>query len=484
VELILALCAGIADPLERLQACGQALKKRLADDGYLNTRVTLRAEPVPGVIEVEEGRIAAVKVEGSNSRLNRRLARLLRPLQGRVLHLPSLASDLQLLRRQPGVGGMKASLASQDGDPTRAVFVITAVPGPRPWEGDVSLRNDGSNGSGEVRAVAVLSKPDLAIAGDILLLYGELDGSREAELGSLITSISYTYPLTDTFNLTGAFGFSRNNLVELKPPADGISTSQYQGLVQLEWVFRETLRERWSLFAGYSGNRINRYLNDTVLPDRFASSVRSPSSGYLRMGISGSRLGERAGWSGTAYLLQGIAAATPEDQRSELAQADIEPGRATAIGGLLTAAWGFAPNWQLNARLGGQWAFRPLTAPMRFTLGSDAGLIGLPGQLVDGDSGWLSTVELAWTFWRSPRNASHALQLVPFIGVGGVRTSLPEVTFNDTVGAGGLMLRWLAGEQWRVDLGWVEQFETNDNVGVWNDWLLGSGLYAKLQYRF
>jgi hemolysin activation/secretion protein len=92
VELILALCAGITDPLERLQACGQALKKRLADDGYLNTRVTLRAEPVPGVIEVEEGRIAAVKVEGSNSRLNRRLARLLRPLHPRLPQLLVVAS--------------------------------------------------------------------------------------------------------------------------------------------------------------------------------------------------------------------------------------------------------------------------------------------------------------------------------------------------------------------------------------------------------
>jgi hemolysin activation/secretion protein len=28
---------------------------------------------------------------------------------------------------------------------------------------------------------------------------------------------------------------------------------------------------------------------------------------------------------------------------------------------------------------------------MQFTLGSDVGLRGLPGQLISGDSGWLST---------------------------------------------------------------------------------------------
>jgi len=483
---ILAGCVSIADPKERLQACATALRQRLADDGYVNTRVTISAAPAPGTIQVVEGRIAAITVTGPDARLNRRAQRLTNPLVNRVLHLPSLGRDLQLLRRQPGVGSIDAKLSRQGDDATRAVLVLSLVPGRRPWQGEVTLRNDGTSGSGEARAVAVLSKPDLATVGDTLLLYGELDASDQPELGSAISSISYTYPLADTLNLTGAFGFSRRNLVELDPPADGLSSSQYQGLVQLEWVFNETLNRRWSVFASYSGNRINQYLDDATLPeDFFPESVRTPRTGYLRLGLSGSELGQRAGWSGNAYLLQGIAAATPANQREELAAfAGIEPGKATALGALLFGTWNFAPSWQVSARLGGQWALNPLTSPMRFSLGSDVGLIGLPGQLIDGDSGWLGTIELAWTFWQSRRPATHALQLVPFFGAGGVRTDLPGLTFTDTVGAGGLMLRWLAGENWTVDLGWVEQFDTDDNSGVWNNWLLGSGLYAKVGFRF
>jgi hemolysin activation/secretion protein len=113
------------------------------------------------------------------------------------------------------------------------------------------------------------------------------------------------------------------------------------------------------------------------------------------------------------------------------------------------------------------------------------GLRGLPGQLISGDNGWLGSAELGWTFW-SRRN--QALQLVPFIGAGGVSTTLQSQGFSgrfyDNVGAGGVLVRWLAGQNWITEIGWVDQFSTENNANVWNNWLLGNGLYAKLNYRF
>jgi hemolysin activation/secretion protein len=118
---------------------------------------------------------------------------------------------------------------------------------------------------------------------------------------------------------------------------------------------------------------------------------------------------------------------------------------------------------------------------MYFSLGSDVGLRGLPGQLVSGENGWLGTLELAWAFWQ---NRTNTLQLVPFFGAGGVNTALNQGSFNDTVGSGGILARWLAGQNWAIELGYVHQFNTNDNLGVWNDWILDDGLYAKVQFRF
>ena len=478
---ILAPCSAIADRDERLQACAAALTARLVADGYVNSRVYTRADPAPGSLEVVEGRIVEIQVSSPDPWLVRRVQKLLAPLRGQVLHLPQVERDLQRLRRQSGIGEVRGNLTRLGSDPSQAVFVVRLKPGGQPWQGDLSVRNDGSNGSGEFRSVATLLKPSLISRGDTLLLYGEVDASEAAALGAVISSISYTLPLGDSLSLTGAFGYSRRNLVELSPPSDGISTNQYQGLGQLEWVFHESLSQRWSLFGAYSGNRSNTYLNGQALPSILPESVRSPSSGYLRFGVSGSGFKDRIGLSGNAYLLQGVGAATPAGQRQELATVGIDPGQATALGGILSAGWAFAPSWQLNLRAAGQVAFEALSSAMQFSLGSDTGLRGLPGQLISGDNGWLSTAETVWTFWQ---NKSQALQLVPFIGIGGVSTSLQNASFNDTVGAGGLLVRWLAGDNWATELGWVQQFQTNDNLGSWSDWNLAKGLYAKLQYRF
>jgi hypothetical protein len=100
---------------------------------------------------------------------------------------------------------------------------------------------------------------------------------------------------------------------------------------------------------------------------------------------------------------------------------------------------------------------------------------------VSGDSGWLGTAEVVWTAWK---NSRQALQVVPFLGAGGVRTIAQDVTFRDSVGAGGILARWLQGDQWTLELGWVQQFQTNDNVGSWQDWTLARGLYARVGFRF
>ncbi|QPN60441.1 ShlB/FhaC/HecB family hemolysin secretion/activation protein [Synechococcus sp. CBW1002] len=481
LSTILAGCGAGEASAQRLQTCAAVLTARLVADGYLNSRVYVKATPAPGYLEVVEGRVVELRVNSDDGRLSRKVSRLLAPLKGSVLHLPTVEQQLQLLKRLPGVANVRGNLSRLGSDPSQAVFTVSFQPSDQPWQGEFSLRNDGSNGSGEARAIGTIAKANLATRGDTLLIYSELGTDNTPSLGAVITSVSYTVPLADQWNFTGAFGYSRRNLIELPSPTNGISTTQFQGLGQVEWVFKDTLSQRWSLFAGFSGDRSTTYLDGRALPDLVPESVRSPSNGYLRVGLAANGLSGSLGWAGNVYLLQGIAAATPQQQRKELAQVDLYPGEATALGGLISAAWAFAPSWQLNLRAGGQVAFKPLTNSMQFTVGSDAGIRGLPGQFLSGDNGWLGTAEVAWTFWQKN---NQSLQLVPFIGMGGVTTTLAGVTFSDTVGSGGILARWLAGNSWLVELGWVEQFETNDNLGEWTDWALGKGLYAQVKYRF
>ena len=73
--------------------------------------------------------------------------------------------------------------------------------------------------------------------------------------------------------------------------------------------------------------------------------MRTPKNGYVRVGINANGLNGPIGWAGNVYLLQGIAGVTPDQQRKELALAGIYPGAATALGGLVSLGWGFAPTW-------------------------------------------------------------------------------------------------------------------------------------------
>ena len=465
LDLITAECRRVADPRQRLNDCAAALTAKLVADGYVNSRVYVQLDPAPGVLEVVEGMLVEMRVNSPDARLQRRVTRLLKPLQGKVLHLPTVQRDLQLLRRQPGIALVRGNLSRLGSDPSQAVFTVSVEPGPRPWQGDFSIRNDGSPGTGEYRSSGALLKGDLALAGDLLLLYGEMDWTGSPELGSLISSISYTLPLSESLSFTGSFGYSENYSPEFDTAEADISSNQLQGLGQFEYVFKETLSQRWSAFLGASGNRNTI---EVGIPNQPDLSVTQNTS-YLRLGVAGNGLSGPVAWGGNVYLMQALF--------SEF----IDAGSATAIGGLLSAGWGFAPSWQLNGRLGGQLAFNNLPTSMYFSLGSDVGLRGLPGQLISGENGWVGTVELAWTFWQ---NKTNALQLVPFIGAGGVNTALDQGSFNDTVGSGGLLGRWLAGQNWGIELGYVQQFNTNDNLGVWNDWILDDGLYAKVQFRF
>lgn len=462
---ILASCLAIADPANQLTACATALTSRLVADGYLNSGAYVRGRGTEAYLDVVEGKLVAVRVSSSDARLQRRVQRLLRSMEGTVLNLNTLQQDLLLLKRVNGVGTIQAGLNRLNNDPAEAVLSLTITPGSRPWQGELTVRNDGSPGSGEFRGTGALLKGDLALSGDTLLLYGETSWTDDPTIGQVISSISYTLPLADQLSLSGSFGYTRNESPEFDGDGVDVSSDQVQGLGQFDYVFSESLRHRWSAFAGVSVNTNTLNLGLSNQPDL---SLRQDTT-YLRLGVNGNGLSGPVAWGGSVYLLQGLSSNF------------VAAGSATAIGGLVKASWGFAPTWQLNGRLGGQLAFNNLPTSMYFSLGSDVGLRGLPGQLISGENGWLGTLELAWTFWQ---NKTNTLQLVPFIGAGGVNTDLNPGSFNDTVGSGGILARWLVGPHWAVELGYVHQFNTHDNLGVWNDWILDNGLYAKGSFRF
>jgi len=481
LRAILAPCADIQDPAARLQACAAALSSRLYADGYTNTRVYTRPEPPPGQLEVVEGRIAEVRVEGPDERLNRRLRNLLLPLQGTVLRLPELEARVARLERLSGMAGLQASLNRLGSDPTRAVLVITVDSGRRSLQGDLSLRNDGSPGSGQFRGLATLLQGDLVKRGDTLLLYGEANTDSQPDLGYSLASISYTLPLGDRLQISGAFGASRRNLIEFNGPGPDLSFRQLQVLAQADYNLGETLSSRWFGFAGLSVNRTDGYLGARAFPLLLGAGADGwLRTGFLRFGLAAEGRGERISWSGSAYGLQGVAGLSTAEQLQILSFYGIEPGSSRALGLQFSGSWRPARRWQLILQGAAQQALNPLTGAMGISLGSDNGLRGLPGQVISGDSGLLGETELSWSAWQ---HGQAEIQLVPFLGAGLVSSNLQEGAISGDIGAGGVLVRWLQGQHWLLELGWVSQFG-GSTANLLQGWLLNNGLYSRISYRF
>jgi len=476
---LLRRCVG-RDPSwdNTLKRCAAALTTRLINDGFVNSRVYVVKLPAPGALEVVEGRIAEVRLRSTSASLERSLSKRLRGLQGSVLNLKTLEQTLVQLRSLPGVGQIKGNIGRLGADPSQAVVNLSVDPAAVPWLGDVSLRNDGNAGSGEWRALGIALKNDLLTRGDTLLAVGELNADQQAELGATIASLSYTFPLVDRLKFTGSFGYSRRNLIEAPTPLYNVSYRQFQGYGQLEWVLHESPTQRWALFGGISGNRNDLYYDGiSIIPTSAGGWLQT---GYARVGINGGGSRGNVSWNGNLYGLQGMSSFSTNTQLETMAQAGTDPGTARALGGIANVSWSILPNLQWSARGAFQVAFDQLTDDMGFSLGSDTGLKGLPGILVSGDNGYLWTTELTWTFWATRK---QALQLVPFIGSGGVHTWRQNVYRSDTVGSTGAYVRWLIGRHWNLELGWISPFDTEERP-YWNQWLLSSGVYSKIQYRF
>ena len=462
-----------------LNNCAAKLTAQLLSEGYINSRVYVLQEPQPGGLEVVLGRISEVNVTSTDPALKDKAEQALSGLIGEVLHLPTLKKALVSLRKR-GVGQISGGMQRLGSDPSRAAIQLTVEPAPpSPLQGDIALDNNGNIGSGEWRSSATLLKQDLMKRGDLALVYFELDSDGQLELGTGITSLTYRYPLNNTLSLTGSIGYSYRRFVEFKRPAFDFNFRTTQGLMQLEREITNTDAWRWTAAAGVSVNRTSSFEGDDSIPLMVGGGADGYlKSGNLKLSTNIGHQRERSNWNANLYCLQGLAGVTKGSHRHNLKLQGTDIGEARAIGGLLDVSWLISPDLVWRGRAAGQHAFAPLPSSMTFSLGSDVGLRGIPGSLVSGDSGWLGSTELVWTAWKRDQ---QALQLVPFIGIGGIHTDVLGVTLEDSIGSGGLLGRYTNG-RWQFELGWVDTFNTDDNPGLWNDWTLGHGLHIKVRY--
>jgi hemolysin activation/secretion protein len=134
-------------------------------------------------------------------------------------------------------------------------------------------------------------------------------------------------------------------------------------------------------------------------------------SGNVKLSTTVSGITGPTAWNANGYFLQGFPGITSDKHLHNFDRLGIDVGEARALGGLANLTLLAAPNVSVNLRGAGQVALSSLPSSMGFSLGSDVGLIGLPGSIASGDSGWLAVGELIWSVWkeRQATAATHPL---------------------------------------------------------------------------
>ena len=279
-----------SDQSTTLKTCAAALTSELTALGYINSRVFINRTPAPGSLNVVLGRLVQININTDEPKLEKIAKRALSPLIGKILILPQLKEALSALQNDRHTGQISGSLGRLGVDPTQAVLTLNLDQAPpAPWQGELSISNDGNGGTGEFRSINSITKNDRLVSGDNLLIFLELNADNHPKLGSTITSLTYTYPFTEQLSATGSFGFSKRQLVEAPGISKELEFRNIQGLGQLSYELYRSNSQRWSVFGGVSISRNDSFLEGKSIPLVLGGGEEGwLRSGYLRLGINGS----------------------------------------------------------------------------------------------------------------------------------------------------------------------------------------------------
>ena len=456
---------------------------RYQQDGYINTRVYSRNNEQSKELDIVEGRLVELRINGDDERLNQITTRKLEPLKNTVLNANEVQRALQLMQQLPGLSSIKGRLGRLGSDASQSSLIVKVDPKPGAFKGTINYDNYGKISAGENRTQAVLSKQSAFTTGDQWFLFSEKSWTGIPQTGSNTYSASYTNPISPTINATLSLGFSKSKPIEFDGVARDFRTNQYQitGLISKQLIdhYNQTL----SIFGQYSYSRSNLYLSGKELPDVIPSLIRRPQSGYLKVGLNGTRINRHSIQSARIAFTQASAWSTPGDQIDALEQLDISPDRSRAIGGGLTSLFLLDHGIRIQTGIAAQKSLGRLVNSMRFQVGADSGLVGLPSSALGGEDGIQLTAD---AYIPITRLKGWQLAFKPLIGYAALASKTSSGTSRSSATVYGALLS--ASNPSRtisIDAGITGNILSNDQLDdAWSDWNLAQGLLLRTSIGF
>jgi len=451
-------------------------------DGYINTRVYFDPKIEQSELEIVEGKITELRVSGDNDKLNKKLERKLSSLKGKPLNANDVQRAIRIIQQLPGVQQIQARLGRIGSDARDASLIVRAIPKGSKLSGQIGYDNYGKVSAGENRTQFIVSQNSLLQFDDTWLFYSDHSWTGNPELGSSTYSTSYVTPIGRDATATVSVGFSKTEPIELSGLSKDFRTNQFQITGLARYQFLDSYDTGVGLYGQVSYNRSNLYLEGKQLPDIVPDLIRKPQNGYFKLGLEASKINQQSIHSGKVFFSQALAGVIPNDQQQSLDSIGIDSNQARSIGASLDNQFVLKNGVRIKASMAAQKALAPLVGSMRFQVGADSGLVGLPGSIASGDSGIQLNAE---GFIPLAQTSGWNLGLKPFAGFATLSTETPLGERSNSVGATGAMLNITnQTRQWSFDIGWAYQYSDRIEVKqAWENWSLGHGLLMSFNLR-
>ena len=469
---ITAEVEGRSATLSELQAVADAVTQLYLNEGYLTSRAILVDQVIEDgivAIQIVEGRIGDIEIEGTERLSQTYIRRRVRLGAGVPLRTDRLEDQLRLLRADPLLDNVEASLRAGDelGESTLVVRVEEA----NAFIGTIRTDNYSPPSVGSERIGLDFGHRNLTGIGDSLIA----SYTRTAQGGSQIIDLNYrapVNPMNGTVQLRTVI--DRNEVVQEPFDVFDIEGESERYEVSYRQPLVRSPREEFALSVGFA------YRDGQVLAfDRIPLSVGANEQGVTRTSVF--RFGQdyvrrdvAGAWSLRSQFSLGV------DLLNATVNEDLPDGRFLGWLGQAQRVQRLGNDHLLIAQLDLQLTPDALLSSEQFVIGGGQSLRGFRQNARAGDSGLRFSLEDRITLVRDEAG-SPTFQVAPFLDLGTVwndsdNTDLPDQTFLAGIGAG-LLWEMLPDFNIRLDFA-LPLVDLNDRGENIQD----NGIYFSVRY--
>jgi hemolysin activation/secretion protein len=467
--------------LEELQSAADAVTQIYLNDGYITTRAVLvDQEIVDGVVTIQiiEGTLADIQIEGTERLRPKYISSRIRLGAKTPLRVSELEDQLRLLRVDPLLASLEASLRASD-KVGQSVLAVRVTEAPN-WGGFVGIDNYSPESVGGQRSRAEMYYRHLAGNGETRI--GGWDRSFVG--GSDVFRVTYRQPVN-----------ARNGTVQLQttidrneitlPPFDALDIAGETESYEISFrqpVIRSPRREL-GLSVAY------RYQNGQTfvggVGSQLGTTTGAEPNGTTRVGVV--KFGQdfvRRDPKGAWALQSQFSFGTDFPFDGTTNSGDIPDTHFFSWLGQAQRVQRINDRNLLILQADLQLATAPLLSSQQFVLGGGQSVRGYSQNLRSGDNGFRFSAENRFTVGRNDLGRT-VLQLAPFFDTGVVwkNENNPNPVADGTFLAGaGLGILWQPTPKLDIRFDWgVPIVSVNDDV---KDEFQDHGLYFNVNYRY